>query len=64
MPIVLILNLKGGCDKTIISANLPQAICNRNSTVLLVDTDPQGTRLARDLEDNLMILRLSTVRIV
>ena len=44
--ILSILNPKGGSGKTTLSANLARALRNRGRSVLLVDTDPQGS--ARD----------------
>lgn len=46
MPIVSILNPKGGSGKTTISTNLARALHERGHKVLLVDSDPQGS--ARD----------------
>jgi chromosome partitioning protein len=46
MPIIAILNPKGGCGKTTISTNLARSIQKRGASVLLVDSDPQGS--ARD----------------
>lgn len=51
---ISILNPKGGSGKTTISTNLARAIQGRGHSVLLVDSDPQGS--ARDwhaaLDDN------------
>ena len=44
--ILSILNPKGGSGKTTLSANLARALRDRGRSVLLVDTDPQGS--ARD----------------
>ncbi len=44
--ILSILNPKGGCGKTTLSVNLARALQERGRSVLLVDTDPQGS--ARD----------------
>ncbi len=44
--ILSILNPRGGCGKTTLSANLARALQERGRSVLLVDTDPQGS--ARD----------------
>ena len=44
--IVAVLNPKGGSGKTTLSANLARALLDRDLSVLLVDTDPQGS--ARD----------------
>lgn len=46
MSIISILNPKGGSGKTTISTNLARSLHERGSSVLLVDTDPQGS--ARD----------------
>jgi chromosome partitioning protein len=46
LPIVSILNPKGGSGKTTISTNLARALYERGHKVLLVDSDPQGS--ARD----------------
>jgi len=44
--IIAILNPKGGCGKTTISTTLARALHDRGHSVLLVDSDPQGS--ARD----------------
>ena len=44
--ILAILNPKGGSGKTTLSVNLARALLDRGRSVLLVDTDPQGS--ARD----------------
>ena len=46
MPIIAILNPKGGCGKTTISTNIARSIQELGYSVLLVDSDPQGS--ARD----------------
>jgi len=46
MPILSILNPKGGSGKTTLSSNLARALHERGQSVLLVDSDPQGS--ARD----------------
>ncbi len=46
MSIISVLNPKGGCGKTTISTNLARALFDRGHSVLLVDSDPQGS--ARD----------------
>ena len=46
MTIVSILNPKGGCGKTTLSTNLARALCEKEYSVMIVDTDPQGS--ARD----------------
>mgnify|MGYP001795347270 CR=1 FL=1 len=46
MSIISILNPKGGCGKTTISTNLARALHDRGHSVLIVDSDPQGS--ARD----------------
>lgn len=46
MPIVSILNPKGGSGKTTLSTNLARSLHERGHSVLIVDSDPQGS--ARD----------------
>ena len=46
MSIISVLNPKGGCGKTTISTNLARALHDRGQSVLIVDSDPQGS--ARD----------------
>ena len=46
MPVVSILNPKGGSGKTTLSTNLARSLHERGHTVLIVDSDPQGS--ARD----------------
>lgn len=46
VPIISILNPKGGSGKTTISTNLARALHERGHRVLIVDSDPQGS--ARD----------------
>lgn len=46
MPIIAILNPKGGSGKTTITTNLSRALHERGHKVLIVDSDPQGS--ARD----------------
>ncbi len=46
MPIVSALNPKGGSGKTTISTNLARSLHERGQSVLMVDSDPQGS--ARD----------------
>lgn len=46
MCIIAVLNPKGGCGKTTISTNLARALHDRGHSVLIVDSDPQGS--ARD----------------
>ncbi|MDY6980130.1 MAG: ParA family partition ATPase [Pseudomonadota bacterium] len=43
MPIVSLLNPKGGSGKTTLSTHLARAFHERGSKVLLVDSDPQGS---------------------
>lgn len=43
MPIISILNPKGGSGKTTLSTNLARAFHDRGYKVLLVDSDPQGS---------------------
>jgi chromosome partitioning protein len=44
--VIAILNQKGGSGKTTIATNVAHALMLKNNTVLLVDSDPQGS--ARD----------------
>lgn len=46
MAIISVLNPKGGCGKATVSTNLARALLERGLSVLLVDSDPQGS--ARD----------------
>jgi chromosome partitioning protein len=46
MSIISVLNPKGGSGKTTISTNLARSLHDRGHSVLLVDSDPQGS--ARD----------------
>mgnify|MGYP003667185643 FL=1 len=46
MPIISILNPKGGSGKTTITTNLARSLHERGQKVLIVDSDPQGS--ARD----------------
>lgn len=46
MPIISVLNPKGGCGKTTLTTNLARAFHEKGERVLVVDTDPQGS--ARD----------------
>jgi chromosome partitioning protein len=46
MPVISVLNPKGGCGKTTLSTHLARALYDRGHTALLVDSDPQGS--ARD----------------
>lgn len=54
MSVIAVLNPKGGCGKTTLSTNLAQCLYDRGKSVLVVDTDPQGS--ARDwqavMDDN------------
>src|SRR5512144_3271346 len=43
MPIIAILNPKGGSGKTTLATNLARACHDRGLKVLLVDSDPQGS---------------------
>lgn len=43
MPIVSVLNPKGGSGKTTLSTHLARAFHERGAKVLLVDSDPQGS---------------------
>ena len=46
LPIISILNPKGGSGKTTITTNLARSLHERGHKVLIVDSDPQGS--ARD----------------
>ncbi len=46
MSIISVLNPKGGCGKTTISTGIARALHDRGQSVLIVDSDPQGS--ARD----------------
>ena len=43
MPVISILNPKGGSGKTTLSTNIARALHDRSNKVLLVDSDPQGS---------------------
>ena len=43
MPVVAVLNQKGGSGKTTLSTNLADALQRDGANVLLVDADPQGS---------------------
>jgi chromosome partitioning protein len=43
MPVIAVLNPKGGSGKTTLSTNLARAYHDRGNKVLLVDSDPQGS---------------------
>ena len=68
--IVAILNPKGGSGKTTLSANLARAFVERGDSVLLVDSDPQGSLRdwhAADADNPLSLValdRASNVRTV
>ena len=42
MPVIAVINQKGGCGKTITAVNLAAALVANRRQVLLVDLDPQG----------------------
>ena len=46
MPVISVLNSKGGCGKTTLSTNLARSLHERGYKVMIVDSDPQGS--ARD----------------
>src|SRR6478609_7522000 len=46
MQVIAVLNQKGGAGKTTIAVNLARALQLRGKSVVIVDSDPQGT--ARD----------------
>jgi len=46
MPVIAVLNEKGGSGKTTIATNLSRALQLRGKNVILIDSDPQGS--ARD----------------
>lgn len=43
MPIIAVLNPKGGSGKTTLATNLACALAGRGLKILLVDSDPQGS---------------------
>ena len=43
MPIIAVLNPKGGCGKTTVSTNVARCLHDRGHKTLLVDSDPQGS---------------------
>lgn len=43
MPVIAVLNPKGGCGKTTLATNLARALHDRGAKTLLVDSDPQGS---------------------
>ena len=43
MPIIAVLNPKGGSGKTTLATNLARALADRGLKTLLVDSDPQGS---------------------
>lgn len=58
MPVISVLNPKGGSGKTTLTTNLARSLLERGYKVLIVDSDPQGS--ARDWhaakEDNILPL--------
>jgi chromosome partitioning protein len=60
MKVIAVLNQKGGSGKTTIATHLARALQLDGASVLLVDSDPQGS--ARDwaaVRDEISRLRLS-----
>ena len=55
MPIIAVVNQKGGTGKTTVSTNLATLFAHQGTEVLLVDADPQGSALEwqRDRPDHL-----------
>jgi chromosome partitioning protein len=45
MPIIAVVNQKGGTGKTTVATNLATLFANQGAEVLLVDADPQGSAL-------------------
>lgn len=45
MPVISVLNLKGGSGKTTVSTNLSVAFAEKGKKVMLIDTDKQGSSL-------------------
>ncbi len=51
MPIISMLNLKGGVGKTTVTANLASALAHRGYRVLLIDLDLQGSLTGMFLDE-------------
>jgi len=51
MPVIAIMNQKGGVGKTTIAFNLAKGLSERNYKILSIDNDPQGNLTGAFLED-------------